>query len=955
MTAPRTKAARKASPTQVKAEVVSPVNHSLHHTDFGLPNPTQPMMDSDPLFGSFVDLDGKGDMAAGGLSDDFLFSFPLPSGGNVGSLAPVPGDHPLLTSEDMAMILDHPLFDLPVEDPASLAVHQQLLNLPSPPHTSSSPSASPNTKHTNASPAAAAAFDPLFTAPFFPLSPAEPSFMELNSLMMPTPTPAAPTLLPTPSAVIAPPPKELVTLLRSDTANACQQLLNEPVKRKPGRKKKQPGDPTPPPVKAEEGNSEGGEGQGMTKLQARMAKNREAADQSRKRKRDHLVSLESHAQALITENDELRARILQLEQLNWNLGEENKVLRARVPLGLPGVETTKQTIQNPVNTRSAGAVFMVFMFSFFMFLFPGSKQNPGLITSHPEFDRYRQKVIDAPDFPRLEARPHHLLSSGAMDASSLVPSGPSIASSSNPYPYQPLLSTAHPPTTLLVSTSIDESLVAPSATSFAVPLANLTDLMAALAADRPSALSEEARERLAWLANLIEEARARAPPPTPASHEGPRRRVGGGSRRRRIVPLEELANPPPVIFGEPSADGGDKALSRIGGSRAGAGYAVVEEEGSSEGGAFCGRGPMLSLVANLPWGTGEEEVTIIGAMGTTEGGEHAGRGGSFLQLDVEVVGARLVNWNDTAGVEALAMVAAASSESAALGSWAPAGKRDSKERSDFRNYTAGSHLPRVETFYREQRRNQTYDAVLALEARHLTFRRARMAIWPALERLNALRDDSDPDTDQLDQLQHALQSAQACRKRMPDCDWLHLVALVHDLGKLLALPAEDVTTGHALPPEPQWAVVGDTFPVGCQFDERSNILPETHAKLNSDARHPLYSTVCGVYEGNCGLEKVKMSWGHDEYLYRVLRNHPKCTLPNEGLGIIRFHSFYPLHTGGGYKHLMAPGDEETLRWVKMFNEFDLYSKDEHARCDVETLRPYYQGLIDKYIPGVLEW
>ena len=36
--------------------------------------------------------------------------------------------------------------------------------------------------------------------------------------------------------------------------------------------------------------------------------------------------------------------------------------------------------------------------------------------------------------------------------------------------------------------------------------------------------------------------------------------------------------------------------------------------------------------------------------------------------------------------------------------------------------------------------------------------------------------------------------------------WFVLVGLIHDLGKVLCLFGE-----------PQWAVVGDTFPVGCAF------------------------------------------------------------------------------------------------------------------------------------------
>lgn len=40
-----------------------------------------------------------------------------------------------------------------------------------------------------------------------------------------------------------------------------------------------------------------------------------------------------------------------------------------------------------------------------------------------------------------------------------------------------------------------------------------------------------------------------------------------------------------------------------------------------------------------------------------------------------------------------------------------------------------------------------------------------------------------------------------------------------------------------------------------------------------------------MYEPNCGITKLKMSWGHDEYLYHVLK-HNKSTLPEQALYII---------------------------------------------------------------------
>jgi inositol oxygenase len=41
--------------------------------------------------------------------------------------------------------------------------------------------------------------------------------------------------------------------------------------------------------------------------------------------------------------------------------------------------------------------------------------------------------------------------------------------------------------------------------------------------------------------------------------------------------------------------------------------------------------------------------------------------------------------------------------------------------------------------------------------------------------------------------------------------------------------------------------------------------------------------------------------------------------------------------------------------VQRFQKCDLYSKDETNLLDLEALRPYYQSLIDKYIPGVVAW
>ena len=54
-----------------------------------------------------------------------------------------------------------------------------------------------------------------------------------------------------------------------------------------------------------------------------------------------------------------------------------------------------------------------------------------------------------------------------------------------------------------------------------------------------------------------------------------------------------------------------------------------------------------------------------------------------------------------------------------------------------------------------------------------------------------------------------------------------------------------------------------------------------------------------------------------EYLYQVLKAN-NTTLPDEGLYMIRFHSFYPFHTGGSYMNLANDKDMEMLPWIKTF-------------------------------------
>lgn len=266
-----------------------------------------------------------------------------------------------------------------------------------------------------------------------------------------------------------------------------------------------------------------------------------------------------------------------------------------------------------------------------------------------------------------------------------------------------------------------------------------------------------------------------------------------------------------------------------------------------------------------------------------------------------------------------------------------------KDKEAFRDYSDENPLQqRVKKTYYDMHTNQTVDFVKSRRAKWLGFNHVECTIMEALDKLNDLVDESDPDLD-LPNIVHAFQTAERIRKDYPDLDWFHLVGLIHDLGKVMAFYDE-----------PQWAVVGDTFPTGCK-PQGSIVYGLDSFKTNKDMNDSRYNTELGMYSKNCGLDNVLMSWGHDEYLYQVIKNHTKkvgTAIPEGGLYAIRFHSFYPWHTGGDYDYLVNDQDREMMKWVLRFNNYDLYTKSSTVP-DIEALKPYYQSLVDKYMPGLV--
>ena len=230
---------------------------------------------------------------------------------------------------------------------------------------------------------------------------------------------------------------------------------------------------------------------------------------------------------------------------------------------------------------------------------------------------------------------------------------------------------------------------------------------------------------------------------------------------------------------------------------------------------------------------------------------------------------------------------------------------------------------------------QTLDFIQQKKAQYKPGNGPKQSVWKTAEFLNQLVDDSDPDTS-MSQIQHLLQTAEGIRKAGHP-RWFVLTGFIHDLGKILCLWGE-----------PQWAVVGDTFPAGCKYSDKI-VFPEFFA-ANPDSQNATLMTDNGIYEPGCGLDNVHMSWGHDEYMYQVAKDY----LPDEALYMIRYHSFYACHRERAYDHLMNDKDRKMFDWVRAFNPYDLYTKSDEPP-NVEQLRPYYEDLIAEFFPAEVQW
>ena len=250
----------------------------------------------------------------------------------------------------------------------------------------------------------------------------------------------------------------------------------------------------------------------------------------------------------------------------------------------------------------------------------------------------------------------------------------------------------------------------------------------------------------------------------------------------------------------------------------------------------------------------------------------------------------------------------------------------------------------IHELYKQQRMNINYVKNQDLLDKYTTQYKTISNFWSVFSLLDNIIDLSDPDTSLPNSI-HALQTAEAIRnsnKKYPD--WMHLIGLIHDLGKIIYINGcDDDGTSRTT----QWGIVGDTFITGCALPD-TLVLPE-YNKYNAD-----HTDHMDIYNMGCGLRNCSVSFGHDEYLYHLLiaNNHK---MPEEAEYIIRYHSLYAWHSSDAYDYLEDSTDKKMKTIVKEFNSFDLYSKNDNLPIKwTPDLKYYYSELVKKYInPSLL--
>lgn len=202
---------------------------------------------------------------------------------------------------------------------------------------------------------------------------------------------------------------------------------------------------------------------------------------------------------------------------------------------------------------------------------------------------------------------------------------------------------------------------------------------------------------------------------------------------------------------------------------------------------------------------------------------------------------------------------------------------------------------RVQTLHARQ----TREMVVALKAKYEYSVFGPVRVWDLVEKLARCVDCTDTRLFCASQWLHVQQTLATMEQDGVDDPDMHLIAILHDLGKVFLLSGE----------VPENVVCG--------------------------------SNRIGEYAPGAGLEQMIFQFGHGELIYSRVRGH----VPDHVAWALRYHSL-DLHENLVY---MSPHERELFdKYVVAFRRFDLYSKSPKWVPTLDMTK--YRELIEAYFP-----
>jgi hypothetical protein len=197
---------------------------------------------------------------------------------------------------------------------------------------------------------------------------------------------------------------------------------------------------------------------------------------------------------------------------------------------------------------------------------------------------------------------------------------------------------------------------------------------------------------------------------------------------------------------------------------------------------------------------------------------------------------------------------------------------------------------------------QTPDDVAALRDKYATPVFGQVSPWSLIEMLGQCIDPTDRNLYGASQQLHVLQVIDAMEREGAASDALLLVALVHDLGKVLLLAGEAAEN-----------VVCMNIPVS-------------------------------VGPPGGGLDRCTFQWNHDEWAWSRLKDH----LPADLAWLVRYHSIMP----GSCARYMDDLDIDRCR--RLLRPFARYDQQTKSPFNVPQ-RPlaHYRALVERALPSTM--